>query len=659
MKFKFLFLGMVAAAAMMSCNNDVIGTGVDDDPNGFKPSTGATTFFAVNLPDKANTRAGESAIIGIPDEKNIGNIAVFVYKVDVGGNMNPENYAYVSTNSTPILLKTTDGTKKVFVALNVGLGTTSSPYLVDYSTMTTTPSGEGATYGVSFNALNRPIWALPGSTPATAALEPGWSTTAPTSGTLSSANGLIRALAGGTATYSMGVLNVAAVTTSSGSRLYSMANWDNTETDTIYTTPFTPSYKSTCQFYFYPDIPKSQLASGTSPSPNGIKNSIEITVQRAVAKALLKITAPNYTDGIAFVTDGEDDDKGAFTVWNPTGAPSTDRGVYSVGNINKVTTIFQKFTSGSVSDDNYTLLTCEPGTSIPAANLAWYQNFDNLRVFGTSMNYRTDPRSSSFTVSSVKANMLAAQGAYNNYNKLGSSSTVADTVYITENAQEYTSGYHDNSTYLIVGGQYAPRYFISDIQQAQVVTNAPIVAYNNRTIPAGTGPGVVVGKELAYAYAPVGYASSPANMDTLYYHVGLKTFFKGKLNVEKYYAWVLNNTQGTYTGSWSTADAALLQGLIEADKTANLLVAYYQGNCFYRVFIADKDPQAKMNERVLVRRNHVYDVQISKIIGPGIADPNDILIPGKPVLPADTYIQVDIKIQDWHKVSQDETVKGE
>ncbi|MDR3308621.1 MAG: fimbria major subunit, partial [Tannerella sp.] len=61
-------------------------------------------------------------------------------------------------------------------------------------------------------------------------------------------------------------------------------------------------------------------------------------------------------------------------------------------------------------------------------------------------------------------------------------------------------------------------------------------------------------------------------------------------------------------------------------------------------------------DEVLVRRNHVYDININKIKGPGIGNPNSIIIPSPTVPELDTFVSAEIKILDWHKVSQEQEV---
>jgi len=659
MRLKLFFLGMFAAAFFMSCNNEIDGPKGTGGGSGIVESKGIPTYFAVTLPPRAGTYAGEDLIEGIPEESEYENIAVFIYKVDAAMNTFPENYAYISTNTTPVILKTTDGTKKVFVALNVAGAGQAAP---DGPTFFATALGaftdasypdEGDAHAASFNQLNRVLWSdgIAGWTHYSTATPPY----APPTGLESSANGLIKSFAGGSSAFAQGLtVYNRSVTTSSNyaasstTRFYLMSNWDNTSPDTLYTGSI--DYESTCMFTFDPDIPKTDLVGGGAGTPHA-NNSKEINVQRAISKATLKFStsiadaAPN---DFTYISDGNDDDKGKFTPWN---ASASNKGIYAAGNINKESTVFQTFIAGSVGDNNYALLTCDP-TAV-GGNDDWYTNFDNIRVFGTGKLYRNGTGGN--TVTNVRDAMEDDQAGDNNAGQLA-----LDSVYLTENAQEYVSGYQDNSTYLVVGGQYSPRKWISNVEQAAVVSNAPVIYYNNTPVPSPAPlPGSVVYDPLL-EYAPITWGG--AGQDTLYYIKQDKIFIFGKTNLENYYAWVLKkdgeSPAGTALRPWSTAVAGNLQTAINADLGLKALVAYYQGNCFYRIFINDAKAPI-VDERVLVRRNHVYDVTISKILGPGIADPDDILIPGTPVLPADTYVEITINIQKWHRVEQFEDVSGE
>ena len=607
MKLRFLCFVLFALAVIVGCDSMV----VDNDPYGIVDTTEKPTYIALDLSTSPNTYAGETSLKGFVDERNIENVAVFLYKVDIAMNTFPECYSFLPASSGPITMKITSGTKKVFVAVNVG--TSSNPLLGSSFSYTPTIADDGQELTVHFNVLNPVIWSS-GTT------SPGWSFTPPPNGSEEgSANGLIKTLAGGTSSYYEGLTALAPDTISSPNRYYLLSNWDNAEADSVGDN--LAGNISTCLFTFDPDVSKSDAVAG-------IQNAVTINVQLAVAKATMKFIAPLHSDGYSYLSDGSGGDKGFFTPWNAT---TTNPGIFTAGNINKLTTVFQKFSNGSVSDDNYSYIS---GDTV-GGNNEWYRNFDNTRVFGTGKLFGT----SANTVTNIYNAMTGSQDGEPNSVRLG-----MDTLYLTENAQENTAGYQDNSTFLVVGGKYNPKNWISDIQQSVIISQDPVIAYNGYTIPPSTPAGAVF---PGTDYAPVPYSSSPISNDTLYYHTQLQLFIHGKENLYKYYAWV-KKLDTTPNPEYSVA----VLNSINSDIENGTLTGYYQGNCFYRVFIVDYDA-ARMNERVLVRRNHTYDVIISKILGPGIDDASLKQFLPEQILPMDpAYGAFTISISDQHKVTQ-------
>ena len=643
MKFKSLFLGMLGMAAIVSCNNDVIDNQTPVVPEtGIMPSTDTDTWFSLVMPnDRPSTYAGESAEAGLAQENELsGDAAVFVYKWD-GVNANPESYAYLPSGytsaATKIIMRIKDGTKKIFVGINVGTpGSTLFGDATVLAAAATTPD-VGNAWSTTVNDLNKVLWSTSASAVA--------NTTTVVEGV---ADGLIKAFAGGSFSNGNGNLNTSSV---GSNAYYIMANWDGSIPDSI--ADGSSKYLPSTIHSFLPNIPKLDVSGA------GTANQAKITVQRSIAKIGMNITAQTASTGV-YEAGTDSGNFGRFTPWT-VGADQ----VWALGNINKESTIFQRFTGGSVSDGNYSYISAHPAGS----NDNWYKNFDNTRVFGTGKKYAVTTGTDHNSVSSVRTAMT---GSGNKSTKIGFGPTLYQ--YATENAQGFEAGKQENSTYVVVGGQYQPRYWISDLQQASVTTNSPYIATNNATIlttaPAGT-------KFNGTDFTAVPYPGTIANNDTdsVYYHTVYNVFIYKKENVYKYYAWVhKKDTEtlgtpdvpvvvggadqwgpGTTTTPMSSAAVA---AAIEADIAEKKLVKYFQGNCFYRVFVTDKNAKLS-NERVLVRRNHVYDVNITKILGPGISDPNDILVEDKNVLETDTYMAVTIDIQQWHKITQEEEVKGE
>ena len=638
MKLKLFFLGLFAAAFFMSCNNEIDGGSVPND-DGVVASKGIPTYVSFNLsPTKIpGTYAGTSPDQGFSYEKKLsGDAAVFVYKWD-GTNANPEAFAYLASGGIAdqatdnVILKATDGTKKIFVALNIGGpasgsgGTFFDDAVVDDETL----ADEGAAFATSFSTLNRAIW--------TDGVD-NWSATAPVAPFEGTANGLIRAFAGGSFTNTNGLLRgeeEATPGTLYTNAYFLLSNWDNNRRDSITGGPSYPlvpgQHANNCIVTLKPDVPKTDALA---------ENNAHLYVQRAVAKVWLEFDPSIALAGTpwTYVSDAADStgSKGRFIPWGAS--TSTGQGFWALGGLNKVSSVFQKFTTGSVSDDNYAYISPTTQTD------DWYKNFDNTRIYGTGKLY------GSATVMGVRDTMIKA----GNSSRLG-----AEYQYATENAQSYPAGYRDNSTYAVVGGQYVPQFWVSKITQAKVVTNDPMIEFNNGIGGAGipvtdsVSGGIYRGPE----YAPITYTSSGSSSDTLYYHAGYNIFFYGRDNIAKYFAWVQKRGTAAENESLTPESEAGIITEINNDITAGALIQYYQGNCFYRVFITDYNAELS-NERVLVRRNHIYDINITKILGPGIADPN-LLITPDPVLPVETYLAVTIEIQQWHVVTQEEEVKND
>jgi hypothetical protein len=643
MKFKFLLLSMLGAAAIVSCNNDSIIGGdpvPKPDENGFVASTGKETYFSVKLPESLKTYAGEGDVVGEAYEMYIkGDVAIFVYKWE-NGNATPEAYAYIAPGSsspaalgTPITMKVTDGTKKIYVALNIGaeVSGVSETFFSSLGTglfSASTTAGEGTVLPVvvTQNALLTDlIWS---------AGTGGWTKTV--AGTQpAAANGLIKAFAGGSFITARGFLSTPTTTPPNPSSdatnapYFLLSNWDNSKPDV--SNPGT-TYTSTCIFTFLPDVPKTD-------APTHAQNNANIRVQRAVAKIGLKFSDLIKESTNAYLSETDGESKGRFTPWLRSGGTE---GVWALGNINKVSTVFQQFSGDYyVADANYSAAdSCNPAA--PGGNGNWYKNFDNTRIYGSNLSkgYRAGA-----TVSSVKDTILGTKNGDPNSVMLGAT----NYQYCTENALNH--GIYENATYVLVGGVYTPQYWISNIKQANVVSNAPITAYNGASIPGTAQSGEVYGHGTGDAYSAVPYPSTPGgtDADSIYYHKGFKVFIYGKSNLPKYYGWV--KSVGGTAGKESTQpeNVQAITDSISADFASKQLVKYFQGNCFYRVYV--EDAKASSSEQLLVRRNHIYDITINKITGPGIADPNDILIPGSGK-PKDTYMAVTISVQNWHKVVQ-------
>ena len=667
MRIKSLFLCMLGAAVFVGCNNnDVVDPNPGPNGGGDVIPTGESTSvsFKLNIPG-AKTYAGGTIETAVAAEKFITDAVMFVYKSDAAGNTEPEAMAYVTgatdLGATPhVTMKVLSGRKKIFIAVNTG----RSNRLVDNNGNTSTFTAHpdtGIPYSTLFGTVNLYLTSNTGSTPAfnRSATIP-WTPTPITTELATNANGLIQTLAGGVNTYGAGILfstkpYVTGQATITDNSAFLMTNWDGP-------TDSNPggSYGSNCIFTLVPNITADLSKAGAA---DGTNNHFSISVQRAVAKVSLRITAAgattNATAGYVgpYESSEADGSKGRFTPWASG---------WALGGIAKITTPFQTFTSiGAVNSANYALSTgdtlfysaMEAGFgTLPRDNSSakWYDTYDNTRVFGTGRLYLT----SANTVSHVKTTVAAAG------NSIGLSP--ADGVYATMNlamATENASAYPQvagKTTYAVIGGTYLPENWISDIMRAPLSSNPPYYGYNGVNAVSG------VPTTSGSTYAVPTWPNTNAPTDTMYYISDAKLFVHGTLNLLAYYAWekrldvTIGNSVPGGTNITTAVVAADLRAStaiadqIKVDMANSVLFSYYQGQCFYRIYIKDAGAKADgaYYDEVLVRRNHIYDININKIKGPGIADPNKI-IPDTIVPELETFVTADINVLDWHRVNQE------
>ena len=660
MKLKLLFLGMLGAALMVSCNNDVIENG-GGNTNPDAPQEGLPVYasMSIKLGNGANTYAGGGDVASSANEAQLKDVAMYVYKSDASGTT-PQCAIYIAAIGTSgangenntVTLKTTSGTKKIFVAANVK----SNPTTTD---MVTT-AGLGvvsSTLTPTAVALNATLY----STSATA-----FSTTAPTATIYADvADGLIKNFAmsdiygTGLGTYS----------TASAHAPF-MSNWDGPDDEA--TAPGTTNLTS-ASFNLYPDI-DSVGSRPTFPSPtyDANKNQLNIYVQRAFAKVSLKfgfaatnLNAPTVPAGLVNKYYGAavgEDSEGRFFPWG-TGTSA----VWSLGNITTAELPFQQYING-IPQDMFYLNTNDSVPQTAAAYPAnlWLRHYDNTRVFPFSATLNTYPNDN-IKVTNTKSTMTLSGNSQTFTADNEATQTSYNYAYAIENARR-DPVVHDHETYVVVGGFYQPKKVLTSINRSKVNTNAPVFGYNGAVLTGTESPGASV--------SGVDYSWVPAAGDTLYYVADDKIFISGKANLVAYYAWATTQMVDQTAGdAWLlanplapavTAAAVYAAGefdpavavAINAEMTNDILFAYFEGQCFYRIFIVnDSAPTSAV--KVSVLRNHIYDVKISSIKGPGISDPNKIIIPGKPVLEQDTYVSATINVLKWHKVDQSKDVDNQ
>ena len=595
MRLKLFFLGMFAAATFISCNNDV-----NEPDRGQKSPVpeGIPVYASVGFNVKApNTYAGVDQVPASADETAINDGAMYIYNFASG---NPEVYVYVPSvdANSKITMLATSGAKKIFVAVNIKQGTK------DFSRTT-------GTLGL-FSALNNKLYANGTS----------WDLSA-SSNDFDKADGLIKGLAMGD------IYGTAAGDYSGTGALYAlMTNWDGPDDHESGTPSTNPS---NCAFSLLPDI--DSIGSNTASINKLDSNSFDISVQRAYSKISLTISVATVTSvptTTGFTTYGYPaavgtDIAGSFQPWTVSG----DTAIWSLGNIHKETSPFQQFIGSNLRDLNYNM----PDDSISNFFTMWRTRYDNTRVFMDDNAISSYP-STSIDVQSTWDNMILP----GNFTAL--TNNVNEYAYAIENAREVPVT-QDYGTYVAIGGRYNPASIITVVTRANIAGNTP---------PA---PTVQANRVLAAT-------------DTMYYVRADKVFILGKANLLKYYAWHKRlqdtaNPDGDYGQAAEPIDAttlATVNDLIDKilDKQAYVkeIYEYAGGICWYRVFISDK--LASLQERNVVRRNHIYAVDFTKINGPGIDDPNNILIPSEPIEDIPTFVTANITILPWHKVDQGEEV---
>ena len=621
MKLKSLFLCMLGAAVFVGCNNEIDGPNNGPEPEVIEGLPIYATM-TLNFKSEANTYAGSEDVIATTDEKKIADAAMYIYRVDAAGSV-PQCAVYltsvptINTTERVITMKTTSGRKKIFVTVN----TKSNPAGLSMTTTTGFNAvSELMDPSTSFPVLNNALY----SSGASVVLSP-------MTPSKSRADGLIRNLAmndlygTGAGTYSG---------SSSSGQL--MSNWDGPSD--VAASPGTV-FVNTCEYTLAADV-------DSVSSQNHATNKVIIRVQRAFAKVSLKFKStiegtagvvPARPAGLSskVITAAKDQTyEGKFYVWG-----NGVNAFWSLGNIPTATLPFQQYNNGSVRDVYSDLK--DDSLKNPAHFTAWTQHYDNNRVFPMSgLTKYPAENTSILSVTNVKANMTTT-GNYTNLTAGTALQGAYNYAYTTENARQ-APVLKDHQSYVIVGGFYQPKNVITSVIRAAVASNDPTYELNNG------------GAEFSWI---------PNNGDTLYYVADDKVFIVGKLNLLGYYAWAPSQrhdrTAGGSPGGTIPASTLPITAFnqdvadeINKDIDAEVLASYFEGQCWYRIYMINEGAAAQ-NDKVIVARNHIYDIQITALKGPGIANPDKIIIPGEPVIEPDTYVTAEIVILNWHKVGQD------
>ena len=641
MKLKYLFLSMLGAAVFVGCNNE-IGGGIDG-PNGEEADEygGVTTTATFEFNTKApSTYGGDGNQVGVGNENIIGDAALFIYKIDG----TPEAMAYVANaastaNDNKVTVKCKSGDKLIYLAVNIGgnklikaagLGATPDNSVapdflgVEWSDADAPYFDKYNNAGTGFERLNAAIWAQ-GANAIAIQTENGFT---PTSST---ANALILALSGnGDPADGVGRLSIPrtlALESSATNRRYLMTNWGNSGSANV-DDPNTGSaggtiHQSTCKFTLAPYVSADSSRTGTASIANIDKrNSLLINVQRALAKI-----------GVKAITQARLDAAGTPGVANPTNGGRLvilGSNKWAAGNINRSEYPFQMFDQSRVVSTRYRDTAALVNTSAYPVG-GWELKLDNSRFEGASQSYKAQ----NLTTTAVIAKIASATGNVE-YNNATSSAPADNFVYVPE-LNNYDT-YNHYSPFVVLAGEYKPNSYITAVnstKQISTVSGAP-------------------------ASTPTWVASS--DLDTLYFvrssfgDQGL--FFHGMTALRQYVSYILGINNGSSplvpTNDITTDNyinsLRASNGNVQAD-----LQTYYRGQCFYRIWITDSSVSQSQNKR-LVRRNHIYEIEITSVNGPGIGDPNDIIDPHpeepEPLEEADTYVTATINVVPWHVVNQ-------
>jgi hypothetical protein len=611
MKFKKLFLGMLAAAIFAGCNNE---SPIDIGPNDDDVRSGISTTATFQLKVYNPTYAGGSSEPGSGSENNIKNAILLIYKLDG----TPEAMGFLA-NSTDVdaekngdvrrvTLKCTSGDKLIYLATNIDtVFKAGQPAL---SNVLTNQAWVGEDWSGSGNddkkieTLNVPIW------PKKTAPFTTLSTTVPTADVTEAVDSLIMALTGnGNPDY--GTLGGDPAT--SGNAGYLMSNWGNAThqpADTINDGSSTYNYASTCKFYLYPNIeaPASRAATPDITNANE-KNAILINIQRAVAKVQIQDISSTVLNSAGTGTS-----LGEFV-------PEQK---WAVGNINKSTYPFQEWDGSVVKSTRYD----DTAAILSTNNYNWREKLDNSRWIPAGKDYV----SQNLTVTDV----INRLGAATQNVVFGS----GNRVLVTENNNKNTFNHY--LTFVLFAGRYKP--------DSYVVSVSSVGTAKDSTAFPSTWPVTTTSSNDTVT----------GGIDTLYYVSDLAQgkFFLGLRALKQYVAWSadqLHDPTIVNPDTSSMVTAKINSWRIPSGNTQAKLQAYYQGYCFYRVWITDNAASEDANKR-LVRRNHIYDINVTKINGPGIGDPNDIIDPEpktiEPTEESATYVTASINIMRWHVVGQ-------
>jgi hypothetical protein len=626
MKFKTLFLSMLSAAALVSCNNDMISPSRGGEGAGGSNETTYATFFL--KAGVGSTYAGTGEQDGTTGENYVGDAVLAIYDQ---ATSTPEAVAYVSavpqgTNSSTgsggkVTLKCKTGSKTIYLAVNVGYSSNypTIPTLVYAGTNATTENTDsapgvsesytGAEGTVFADTLNALLVADVGS--------PGFkndfkNTALATTGTptlpnvSANADSLIRALTSAAGSSGNGVFSGGGNTDSR----YLMSNWKgNNDVGSS-------SYNSTANFTLVKvtaaDSRTSTTPSSTSTSP---VNAFNINVQRAVAKVGLNI---------ATQVAGTGTNAGTIDFAKTTTS-------FAVGNLAKAVYPFQQFAGATVKSPAYE---CTEGIATTPHLLNQFKRFmDNSRVYA-AYDITTYPHFKT-TVDSV-INTINAKPNIPFTTNSGTPPTYDATNYVVVTENNSNGSKNAYTTYVLFAVTYEPDDIITSALAG--ASDASAGRLGNKQQPQyPTGSSNTIADTLYYVKDPL-YPELKEG----------KFFWNATQPVLRDY---MQNVLGIAPGN---IDAKIKDWSTPKDPEHAQLQKYYRGKCFYRIWIQDE------SNEMLVRRNHIYTVNVTAFSGPGIGDPHSIIDPNPASGPeelkaSDTYVTATINVLKWHTVAQGAT----
>ncbi|MDR2775811.1 MAG: Mfa1 family fimbria major subunit [Tannerella sp.] len=597
--FKFFVYAAFLAVGITGCVSD--GEGPAPNPGGeVDPTkvvegipTYATFSFTVSEGDNSGTRAltadgGENA--------NLTEIRLIIFK-GTGVNDTCEvnqsvDLTYTGTTGTPNVniaksktVKVTSGQKRILVIANAKLNTTLSA-AVDEATgiiPRTTTFAQFATKIYDLEGTNGSMLsALPTAAPA----------------------------------------NINALTTLVSSGGYIMSNAiDGYSIKTLYA-----------------NVDSTTSNTGTPSAltdPNSTSNTLQIAIQRAVAKARIMYNATAAATPVALSSPKTADS---------TGFIDANTLKYTLLAVNRSLYLFQRFVSDNV------LTTPGASTGLPLSNYPVSPYYDKLSTSSAQTEfdkyfYNFSPIADWVTLSANATGVVSHYLTENTHD-----------VHMKGNASDFAiqGEFRVDTGYILINGAFAqpagtPTDSIRFSPLTRTFTVPDAFWYRGASapyvVPAGTAA-----PHYGKLYQLRGVAGANGLSDRI--------FFTDRLTAYKV-AYILNNGQGGAAGFDEAnykrfpgipADSLKYDLQKNSDPSRALIAEYDHGTCYYAVRL--EDPTAAAPNKTGVKRNHAYTANITQFKGIGAPDLDDLNFPPTDITEAgETYITASITIDPWRVVT--------